>query len=80
MIDLSQYEDRYSAITLGQSMKIGWEWMVSVLFRPFTLKMLILLGLLALFANMQVGGGCSSEMTSVRIIFIFFQLLSYRWL
>ena len=57
MIDLSEYEDRYSRLTLGQSMKIGWEQMISVLFRPFTLKMIVLLGLLALFANMQTGGG-----------------------
>ena len=55
MIDLSQYEDRYCTITLGQSMKIAWRRMKDVLFRPFTLVILIPFALLGLFARLAGG-------------------------
>ena len=55
MIDLSEYEDRYSRLTLGQSMKIGWRRMKEILFKPFSIVAILSFSLLGLFA--RLGGG-----------------------
>jgi len=55
MIDLSEYEDRYSRLTLGQSMKIAWRRMKDILFRPFSLAIFFLFALLGLFARLAGG-------------------------
>ena len=55
MIDLSQYEDRYSSISVGQAMGIAWRRMVSILFKPFSLTALLTFGMLGLFSRLGAG-------------------------
>ena len=55
MIDLSEYEDRYSRLTLGQSMKIAWRRMKEILFKPFAFKVVMSFAVLGMLSNLNGG-------------------------
>jgi len=55
VIDLSRYEDRYSSIALGQSMRISWRQMKAVLFKPFSISRFLSFAILGLVSNLNGG-------------------------
>lgn len=55
MLDLSDYEDRFSTISAGQAMKISWRKMSQNLFRKFSFKHLTFFSFLGLFSRLEGG-------------------------